>query len=35
MTLNAIRRILQLEQEVQRLNAELAEMRHRLGKQGH
>ncbi|WP_055477889.1 MerR family transcriptional regulator [Sphaerimonospora mesophila] len=33
MTLNAIRRILQLEQEVARLKAELAEMRRRLGEQ--
>lgn len=31
MTLSAIRRILQLEQEVARLKAELAEMRRRLG----
>lgn len=31
MTLNAIRRILQLEQEVARFKAELAEMRRRLG----
>lgn len=33
LTLNAIRRILRLEQEVARLKAELAEARRRLGEQ--